>query len=490
MTEDASRAAVPDLEDLRVLLGVGESGVPTLQARQAVGLIRHPHTPWIPGDTADERLGALLFSPLALDLYGTVWQGLVAQELTGRDPKGSDRCLAERAGLAGTSVAQLVAALTPVLDLFNEPALVFEYAADHTHILFPEFYESAELWSFVFNEYTEDSSRAADEERATRSVLDFLADADLHPDQTARRIGQFREIQAVLAVDGSSPLLDGLRVSDAPSQGWPAWTAVVADRLATIQRDRADAQGPHEPWIDPAPHRTTGVPPRSFPTHVPSALAQLFEAYEDEPLDLAMQHPGIGLARYVRNGFRYWHIRGTYSQLYDVLLAAAHSIGGEDGATPILDPRLAGLLAEYVYGYLYIGYDTGTESLHLKEITELPMSGWEVRSLLPEIRVLMAICRARSSDAASEREYAWHTASLVESYARTRVPAAFGLAPLIGEIAELLALATTETDLCRAMAHLTDASDTQPTQSWRAWLTDLSTDAVRVAAASERKPER
>jgi len=486
MTVDGACAALPDLEVLRVLLGIDDSGAPTPRARQAVGLIRHPHTPWIPGDTADERLGALLFSPLALDLYGTVWQGLVAQELTGREPEGSDRCLAERAGLAGTSVAQLVTALTPVLDLFDEPALVFEYAADHTHVLFPEFYESAELWSFVFNEYAEDSSRAAAEERATRRVLDFLADSDLAPDQTARRIGQFWEIQAVLAVDGSSPLLDGLQVSDAPSQGWPDWTAMVADQLVTIHRDRTAVQGPHQPWIDPAPHRPAGFPLRSLPTHVPSALAQLFEAYEDEPLDPAMQHPGIGLARYVRNGFRYWHIRGTYSQLYDVLLAAAHSIGGEE----ILDPRLAGLLAEYVYGYLYIGYDTGTESLHLKEIPELPMSGWEVRSLLPEIRDLMAICPARSGDEASAHEYSWHTESLLESFARTQVPTSFGLAPLIGEIAELLALATTETDLSRAMAHLTGASDIQPPQSWRTWLTDLSTDAVRIATASELKPEQ
>jgi hypothetical protein len=471
MTEDDAPTTLPDLEDLRLLLGIDDSGVPTLRARQAVGLIRHPHTPWIPGDTADDRLGALLVSPLALALRDTAWQVLLAEELTGLGPKESDQCLAERARLAGTSIPQLITALRPVLDLFDAPTLAFEYAAEHTKILFPEFYECAELWSGVFNEYVEDSSFAADEERATKRVLDSLADSDLHPDQAARQIGQFREVQAVLAADGSSPLLDGLRVRDSPSQGWPAWTVVVADYLETIQRDRAAVQGPHQPWIDPAPEQPAAVAPCPYPTHVPSALAQLFEAYEDEPIDPEMRPPGIGLARYVRNGFRFWHIRGTYSQLYDVLLAAAHSVDREK----ILEPGLAALLAEYVYGYLYIGYETGTESLRLLEIPERPMSGWEVRSLLPEIRDLMAI---RSAE------------PLIESFARAWVPTAFGLAPLIGEIAELLALATTDTDLSRAMLHLGAAPDTEPPESWRTWLTDLSADAVRwAAAASELNPE-
>jgi hypothetical protein len=156
---------------------------------------------------------------------------------------------------------------------------------------------------------------------------------------------------------------------------------------------------------------------------------------------------------------------------YDVLLAAAHSISSEE----ILDPSLAAVLAEYVYGYLYIGYETGTESLHLQEITDLPMSGWEVRSLFPEIRDLMTTYRTEPS---------------IESFARTRMPTAIGLAPLIGEVAELLALATTDTDLSNAMLHLGASSDdSRPPQSWRAWLTDLSTDAVRVAAASAFNPE-
>ena len=463
MTEDDARTTSPDLEELRLLLSIGESGVPTLQARQAVALIRHPHTPWIPGETAEDRLGAVLVSPLALSLHGTAWQGLLAEEVTGLGPNQPDRCLAERARLAGTSIAQLVTALRPLLELFDEPAPAFEYAADHAQILFPEFYDYAELWSAAFNEYVEDSSPAADEERATRSVLDYLTDSDLQPDQEARQIGQFREVQAVLAADGSSPLLDRLRLSDAPSQGWPAWTVVVADHLEAINRDRAAAQGQHQPWIDPAPEQPAAVTPRPSPAHVPSALAQLFEAYGDAPIDPAMRPPGIGLARYVRNGFRFWHIRGTYSQLYDVLLAAAHSVDSEE----FLDPGLAALLAEYVYGYLYIGYETGTESLHLQEITDLPMSGWEVRSLFPEIRDLMATRR---------------TGPLIESI--------FGLAPLIGEIAELLALATTDTDLSNAMLHLGAAPDAQPPQSWRTWLTDLSADAVRVAAASalDREP--
>jgi hypothetical protein len=470
MTEDDARTTPPDLEDLRVLLGIGESGVPTLRARQAVGLIRHPHTPWIPGDTADDRLGALLVSPLALALRDSAWEGLLAQELTGHGPDRPDLCLAERARLAGMSIAQLITALRPVLDLFDEPDLAFEFAAEHTKILFPEFYEYAELWSGAFNEYVEDSSPAADEERATRSVLDYLADSDLHPDQEARRIGQFREVQVVLAADGSSPLLDGLRVRDSPSQGWPAWTVVVADHLETISRDRAAALGQHQPWIDPAREQPAADPPRPFPTHIPNVLAQLFEANQNEPLDPSKRPPDIGLARYVRDGFRYWHVWGTYSQLYDVLLTAAHSVDSGE----FLDPRLAALLAEYVYGYLYIGYKTGTESLHLQEITDLPMSGWEVRSLFPEIRDLMAIR---------------HTEPLIESFARTRMPAAFGLAPLIGEIAELLALATTDTDLSNAMLHLGAAPDAQPPQSWLTWLTDLSADAVRVAAASVLNPE-
>jgi hypothetical protein len=96
MTEDDAHAALPEPEDLRLLLGIGESGEPTLQTRQAVGLIRHPHTPWIPGDTADDRLGAFLVSPLALALRDTAWEGLLAQELTGHGPDRPDLCLAEK----------------------------------------------------------------------------------------------------------------------------------------------------------------------------------------------------------------------------------------------------------------------------------------------------------------------------------------------------------------------------------------------------------
>ena len=97
MTEDDARTTSPDLEELRLLLSIGESGVPTLQARQAVALIRHPHTPWIPGETAEDRLGAVLVSPLALSLHGTAWQGLLAEEVTGLGPNQPDRCQIGRA---------------------------------------------------------------------------------------------------------------------------------------------------------------------------------------------------------------------------------------------------------------------------------------------------------------------------------------------------------------------------------------------------------
>jgi hypothetical protein len=455
--DDAHTAALPDLDGLRALLGIDRSGSPTLRARQTVALIRHhPHVPWNPGETDHERLGALLVSSLALALRGTGWQGLLAQEMTGHGPKGPDQCLAERARLAGWSTAQLITALRPLLDLFDDPTLTFEYAAEHTKILFPVFYECAELWSAVFNEHTEDASRAANEDRATRRVLDSLTDSAPPPDEVAHRIGQFRELQAALAADGSSPLLDDLRVSDAPSQGWPTWTGVVADHLETIHRDHTAAQPPHEPWIAPdlasAPHHPTATAPRPSPSpmHVPSALAQLLEACDDEPIDPTTQRPNIGLTHYLRNGFRYWHLWGTYSQLYDALLASDR----------------AGSLARYVYDYLYIGYDTGPESLLVPEITELPMSGWEIRALFPELRALLAIRHARLVD---------HTDSLVDSFARTRMPSAIGLAPLIGEIAELLALCTTDTDLTYAMTHL---GGTQPPQSWRTWLTDLSSDAI------------
>ena len=82
---------------LRTLLGIDGSGQPTASARQAVALIRHPHTPWTYGESPEERLGALLVSPLAFNLRGTAWQGLLANELTGSEPTNEpDRNLAER----------------------------------------------------------------------------------------------------------------------------------------------------------------------------------------------------------------------------------------------------------------------------------------------------------------------------------------------------------------------------------------------------------
>jgi hypothetical protein len=127
-----------------------------------------------------------------------------------------------------------------------------------------------------------------------------------------------------------------------------------------------------------------------------------------------------------------------------------------------------------VHDYLYIGHDIGHEPVPLPEITELPLNGWEIRTLFPELTVLMSVIR---------------TGSQVGSFARARTPAAIGLAPVIGEIAELLALATAETDLRSAMAHLGGAPGSLPEPSWRTWLADLSADLEQAAAAPTFNPE-
>jgi hypothetical protein len=467
MSDDVAHAAGPDVEALRVLLGIGASGSPTLEARRAVALIRHPHTPWSCGETAQERLSALLVSPLALNLRGTAWQGLLANELTGQEPKETDRSLAERARLARTSIPQLVRITGPLIELFDEPAVSLEIIApDHMRILFPEFSECAELWSSVFNEHTADSSRDAAEERATGSVLESLADSELPPDEAAHRIGQFREAQFLLASGRASQLLDGLRVRDTPLQGWAAWATLVTEHLVTIHGDRSAAQATDQQWIDPAPHDLVTASLRP-------ALGQLLAAYGDEPIRPTTRHPGAGLLRYLRCGFRYWHVWGAYSQLYDALLAAAHTVGDE-AAAPTLEPGQARPLAECVHDYLYIGHDTGHEPVPLPEITELPLNGWEVRTLFPELTALMSVLRTEPE---------------VDSFARARVPAAIGLAPVIGEIAELLALATAETDLRRAMAHLGGAPGSRRESFWRTRLSNLSADLERAAAAPEFNPE-
>jgi hypothetical protein len=474
MSDDVAHDAGLDLDALRTLLGVDASGSPALEARQAVALIRHPHTPWSSGEAAEERLSALLVSPLALNLRGTAWQGLLANELTGQEPKVSDRSFAERAQLAGTSTRQLMRALRPLIGLFDESAVSVEIiAADHMRILFPEFSECAELWSSVFNEHAPDSSRAAAEERATGFVLDSLADSDLPPDESAHRIGQFREAQFLLACGRASQLLDGLRVRDTPLQGWATWATLVTEHLVTIHRDRSAAQGTDQPWIDPVPHDLTATSPRPAAAGAPTALGRLLEAYGNEPIRPTTRHPGTGLLRYLRCGFRYWHVWGAYSQLYDALLAAAHAVGDE-ASGPTLEPGQARPLAACVHDYLYIGHDTGHEPVPLPEITELPLNGWEVRTLFPELTVLMSVIR---------------TGSQVESFARARTPAAIGLAPVIGEIAELLALATTEADLRSAMAHLGGAPGSLPEPSWRTWLADLSADLEQAAAAPAFNPE-
>jgi hypothetical protein len=436
---------------LRMHLGVDDSGAPTLEARQTVALIRHPHTPWSYGEAPEERLGALLTSPLALSLRNTAWQGLLANELRGKGPvEEPDRDLAERARSIGTSIPQLVTLLGPVLDLFDGPALAFEnIAAEHVRILFPEFYERAERWSELFNEHMVDSTPAEADERATARVVESLIDTDLAPDDWAHWIGQFREAQVLLASGKASRLLDGLRVRDTPLRGWAEWAALVTERLIAHRRD-PDASG--QSWIDPASDESD---PRS-----PGVFGQLLEAFGNEPISPTSTHPGIGMLRYLRRGYRYWHVWGTYSQLYDALLATP----------PALDPCVARILADHVYGYLFIGYHTVHDSVPLPEITELSWSGWEVRTQFPELADLMSVSRPEP---------------LAESFARSRKPAALGLAPIIGEIAELLAFGAAGADLSLALTHLGSV----PSGSTHTWLATLSADLVLAAAAPEFNPE-
>lgn len=352
-----------DDEALRALLGIDDSGAPTAQARQAVALIRHPHTPWTFSELAEDRLGALLVGPLALNLRGTAWQDLLANELIGGEPTGPDLPLAERARRAGTGIGRLVAVLSPLIDLFDDPTLPFtNFAPAHTEILFPALYEHAELWSNAFNEYAVSADRDLAERRATERVLESLTDPDLEVDVAAHLVGQFREAAILLASGRAPQLLDGLRARDVPLEGWPAWTGAVADRLAAAPR----------PTIQ--------------------AVAALDDEGDAE------------LPRRLRCGYRYWHVWGTYSQLYDALLTTAPA------------------LAERMRGYLYIGRETGQELIPLPGISELPLNGWELKTLFPELTNLMAVPE-------------------LESFARARIPSSAGLSAVLGEIAELQALA-------------------------------------------------
>jgi hypothetical protein len=74
---------------------------------------------------------------------------------------------------------------------------------------------------------------------------------------------------------------------------------------------------------------------------------------------------------------------------------------------------------------------------------------------------------------------------LAESFARSRKPAALGLAPIIGEIAELLAFGAAGADLSLALTHLGSV----PSGSTHTWLATLSADLVLAAAAPEFNPE-
>lgn len=254
-------------------------------------------------------------------------------------------------------------------------------------------------------------------------------------------VGSYRELLATTWRNDGREL--GLPQDPAPAMGWLSWFGIAADALSARLRSLRPEGSADTPLVTAALWPPVSVPGTDDPRFGNAAL--LYEAFEGAPIsDTPDWRTGDAIGRFRRACAhpRFPHEVGPVIEHMHALIAAAAEddrllgdVLGPVKVFPGIDPldAVADLAAQLSADSLGPGHPS---------LAELPLNGWEIRFRFP----LLADFGKRRPEPTGP----WS----IETLAAAHEPCRLGLPPLIGEIAELLALLPGQDDVNRAMAHL------------------------------------
>ncbi|MCP2342538.1 hypothetical protein [Actinomadura rupiterrae] len=305
--------------------------------------------------------------------------------------------------------------------------------------LFPAFRDLASAWLLhAHRQNSADETEPSSSEIIQATVLteDIPYGHRRDRDWLTTAVGTFYEMRATFKNDQEL----GLPMEKAPSIGWLRWFEVAAEGMTAKLRSDHDIAGqlvmpahgsptlPHQG----ADHRFGNV------TALAAALdGRLFIDGSEGPTTDALRRFKRALA----------HSRFYYEP--ETVIKELQTLAADSVSNPRLINDVLGDVA------IPSGVERSDALLSLAtqlsepypaprrpSLTELPMSGWELRFRFP-VLVEFAKARPEAPDGIQVREVA-------AAYEPCRV----GLPPLVGEIAELVALLPDDEDVDRAMAHL------------------------------------
>ncbi|MFC4912541.1 hypothetical protein [Actinomadura gamaensis] len=366
------------------------------------------------------------------------WENL--RESTGDIPVFSDTVLELLRTNCGPTIPEAFSSLRHSLtsvstcSLLDASELPYARELDSLFPLFGSLVSTRLAW----DRSSPDGDRPPVSEEIVQRTL--LTDAEGRPQYDselfAGMVGSHYELRATVVTAEEL----GLAAENAPPEGWLDWCAPAVAALSNALRDQ---QATGRRLVAAAENPSRRAQAIDDPRYGNATL--LVSAFEGRPLnDTAEWRTSDVIWRFKRaiDHPRFPHELAPVISHLDLLITDLEEdpwlwdeiLGGVD-VSPGIEPldALADLRAQLMDPHPRPPRPT---------LKELPLSGWELRFRFPG---LAAFGEGRPD--VSGRK-------LVEDVAAAHEPCRIGLPPLIGEIAELVALLPDEEDVDRAMAHL------------------------------------
>lgn len=423
---------------------------------------RHPRnlhpTSWVRED--------LKWAVRALDFTDESWGNLGSS--TGDLPFFKDLIVDELRETFGSTVPDVFSKLQVLLES-SETAAILDASQLHYQrdffSLFPLFGGLARSWRGRHNPSTSTSTTAAEIVRqvVVNPTNKFIRYGDR--DWSAAASGSFHELRATA---GFTEEL-GLPSDDSPEPGWWNWFRMAFDILEAQGRDELAARSGLVVGTCGEPTCPSGLNDARY-----GNAALFISAFEGRPLNDTSNWRTSDAVRRFRRAFdhpRFPHELEPVLTDLDALIIDSEEnpwiwdeVLGEIEVSPGIEPidALADLRAQL----------QGPKSIRSSPM-ELPFTGWELRFRFPMLR---AFGEGRPDAAGTTH---------VEGMAAVHEPCRVGLPPLIGEIAELVALLPDDEDVDRAMAHLGGTGT-----GWRPILERMVTDLTAHIWAHEEEQSR
>ena len=450
----------------------GSSAWPGTQSLGAVALLGHPRNAHFVGSSDAELVRALLLSPWGPDWFAPDLAAGPSERcpgvVGGTYETFEQRVLAE----TGRSLLDLVEQWGALLTMIRDRS-VGQISGEAVWALFPEVDSLATLWAQSYPGDTGRDARGwawhADEDFAWERTLADFGEGAANTAAPAALAGQLAELAAWSAAGRCQGVYEAWDDEAVPAHGWASWFAEALFRSRQLIRTTAGARR-----VVPAPsHRTTL---RAITADRRYRCVQpLLAAYEG-PIDADVDggEPGEGFHRFRRatggSGLG-WHL--THAHLCDLITAAR------------IEPRLLSLLGikhllpaddplrvlSFLDSCMHPAFGVPRPAEDPTDVTTIPLNGWELRFRFPELTEFLSIHYRAPESLHRDSDYdepsaAWLQA---EAVAATREPG-YRLAPIIGEITELLVLLPDDQDLERAITHLGGPAGRREPWPWREWL--------------------